>query len=123
MHAEEDKKRQEEIQVRNDADSMIYTSEKTLEELGDKVDKDQKEKIEFLVKELRELVGGDDLAAIKAKTEELTKVVQEVGAKIYQQAQQAQQAQQQEQQGAQGAQGSEQGKDDDTVDADYEVKK
>ncbi|MGZ7067748.1 MAG: molecular chaperone DnaK [Methanobacterium sp.] len=123
MHAEEDKKRQEEIQVRNDADSMIYTSEKTLEELGDKVDKDQKEKIESLVKELRELVGGDDIAAIKAKTEELTKVVQEVGAKIYQQAQQAQQAQQQEQQGAQGAQGSEQGKDDDTVDADYEVKK
>ena len=123
MNAEEDKKRQEEIQIRNDADSMIYTSEKTLEELGDKVDKDQKEKIEALVKELRDLVGGDDLTAIKAKTEELTKVVQEVGAKIYQQAQQAQQAQQQSQQGAQDAQGSGQGKDDDTIDADYEVKK
>lgn len=123
MHAEEDKKRQEEIQVRNDADSMIYTSEKTLEELGDKVDKDQKEKIEALVKELRELVGGDDIAAIKSKTEELTKVVQEVGAKIYQQAQQAQQAQQQAQQDAQGNQGSQTGGDDDTIDADYEVKK
>jgi molecular chaperone DnaK len=123
MHAEEDKKRQEEIQIRNDADSMIYTSEKTLEELGDKVDADQKEKIEALVKELRELVGGDDIAAIKAKTEELTKVVQEVGAKIYQQAQQAQQAQQQAEQGAQDAQGSQQGGDDDTIDADYEVKK
>ncbi len=123
MHAEEDKKRQEEIQVRNDADSMIYTSEKTLEELGDKVDKDQKEKIEALVKELRDLTGGDDIAAIKSKTEELTKVVQEVGAKIYQEAQQAQQAQQQAQQDAQGAQGSQQGGDDDTIDADYEVKK
>lgn len=123
MHAEEDKKRQEEIQVRNDADSMIYTSEKTLEELGDKVDADQKEKIEALIKELRELVGGDDIAAIKAKTEELTKVVQEVGAKIYQQAQQAQQAQQQAEQGAQDAQGSQQANDDDTIDADYEVKK
>jgi molecular chaperone DnaK len=100
MHAEEDKKRQEEIQVRNDADSMIYTSEKTLEELGDKVDAEQKEKIEALVKELRELIGGDDISAIKAKTEELTKVVQEVGAKIYQQAQQAQQAQEQAEQGA-----------------------
>lgn len=123
MHAEEDKERQEEIKVRNDADSMIYTSEKTLEELGDKVDKDQKEKIEALVKELRDLTGGDDLAAIKSKTEELTKVVQEVGAKIYQQAQQAQQAQQQAQQNAEGAQGSQQGGDDDTIDADYEVKK
>ncbi|MEL7670866.1 molecular chaperone DnaK [Methanobacterium sp.] len=123
MHAEEDKKRQEEIQVRNDADSMIYTSEKTLEELGDKVDKNQKEKIEALVKELRDLTGGDDIAAIKSKTEELTKVVQEVGAKIYQEAQQAQQAQQQAQQDAQGAQGNQQGGDDDTIDADYEVKK
>ncbi|MDI6724419.1 MAG: molecular chaperone DnaK [Methanobacterium sp.] len=123
MHAEEDKKRQEEIQIRNEADSMIYTSEKTLEELGDKVDKDQKEKIEALVKELRELVGGDDVAAIKSKTEELTKVVQEVGAKIYQEAQQAQQAQQQAEQNAQGAQGSQQANNDDTIDADYEVKK
>lgn len=133
MHAEEDKKRQEEIQVRNDADSMIYTSEKTLEELGDKVDKDQKEKIESLVKELRDLTGGDDIAAIKSKTEELTKVVQEVGAKIYQEAQQAQQAQQQAGEDAQGDQGSRfknpfKGKDDqdggdDTIDADYEVKK
>lgn len=123
MHAEEDKKRQEEIQIRNEADSMIYTSEKTLEELGDKVDKDQKEKIESLVKELRELVGGDDVAAIKSKTEELTKVVQEVGAKIYQEAQQAQQAQQQAEQNAQGAQGSQQANNDDTIDADYEVKK
>ncbi len=117
MHADDDKKRQEEIQVRNDADSLIYTSEKTLEELGDKVDKEQKEKIENMVKELRELVGGDDIAAIKAKTEELTKVVQEVGAKIYQEAQQAQQQAQQD------AQGNEKGKDDDTIDADYEVKK
>jgi molecular chaperone DnaK len=123
MHAEEDKKRQEEIQVRNDADSMIYTSEKTLEELGEKVDKDQKEKIEALVKELRDLTGGDDISAIKSKTEELTKVVQEVGAKIYQEAQQAQQAQQQAGQDAPGAQESQQGGNDDAVDADYEVKK
>jgi molecular chaperone DnaK len=123
MHAEDDKKKQEEIHVRNDADSMIYTSEKTIEELGDKVDPEQKTKIEGLVKELRELVGGEDIAAIKAKTEELTKVVQEVGAKIYQEAQAAQQAQQQAQQDAQGAQESQKGKDDDTIDADYEVKK
>jgi len=118
MHAEEDKKRQEEVQIRNDADSMIYTSEKTLEELGDKVQADQKTRIEELVKELRELVAGDDLEAIKSKTEELTKVVQEVGAAIYQQAQQAQAEQQQ------GPPGSDtQGPgDEDAVDAEYEKK-
>lgn len=124
MHAEEDKKKQEEIEVRNNADSMIYTSEKTLEELGDKVPGDKKENVEKLVGELRDLVTGDDIAAIKEKTEELTKVVQEIGATIYQQAQQEQAQQQQ----AQGQAGAEQGNpndaaDDDTIDADYEVKK
>ncbi|MBI5679586.1 MAG: molecular chaperone DnaK [Methanobacterium sp.] len=123
MHAEDDQKKQEEIEVRNNADSMIYTSEKTIEELGDKVDQEQKTKIEELVKELRELITGDDIATIKAKTDELTKIVQEVGAKIYQEAQQAQQAQQQSGEGAQDAQGKDSGKDDDTIDADYEVKK
>lgn len=119
MHAEEDKKRQEEVQIRNDADSMIYTSEKTLEELGDKVQADQKTKIEELVKELQELVAGDDLEAIKTKTEELTKVVQEVGAAIYQQAQQAQAQQQQKQGEGTGSHGPE---DEDAVDAEYEKK-
>ncbi|PKL67226.1 MAG: molecular chaperone DnaK [Methanobacteriales archaeon HGW-Methanobacteriales-1] len=122
MHAEEDKKKQEEIEVRNNADSMIYTSEKTLEELGDKVPGDKKENVEKLVGELRELVTGDDVAAIKEKTEELTKIVQEIGAAIYQQAQQEQAQQQQDQAGAeQGNSGND--ADDDTIDADYEVKK
>jgi molecular chaperone DnaK len=120
-HADDDKKKQEEIEIRNNADSMIYTSEKTLEELGDKVKPDQKTKIEELVKELRELIGGDDLALIKSKTEELTKAVQEVGAAIYQQAQQ-EQAQQQAQQEQKGAE-KDSKNGDDTVDADYEVKK
>jgi molecular chaperone DnaK len=120
-HSEEDKKRQEEIEVRNNADSMIYTSEKTLEELGEKVDAEKKSKIESLVKELRELVASDDVGAIKSKTDELTKVVQEVGAAIYQEAQQAQ-AQQEAQGGAEET--TEEKKDDDeTIDADYEVKK
>ena len=121
QHAEEDKKLQQEIEVRNNADSMIYTSEKTLEELGDKVDAEKKSKIEDLVKELRELISGKDLDAIKSKTDELTKVVQEVGAAIYQEAQQAQQAQAQQE--AQEPQ-NDTGKDnDETIDADYEVKK
>ena len=123
QHAEEDKKRQEEIEIRNNADSMIYTSEKTLEELADKVDADKKSKIEDLVKELRELITGQDLDAIKTKTDELTKVVQEIGAAIYQEAQQAQ-AQQEAQGGAQESQSETTEKDnDETIDADYEVKK
>jgi molecular chaperone DnaK len=123
QHAEEDKKRQEEIEIRNNADSMIYTSEKTLEELADKVDADKKSKIEDLIKELRELITGQDLDAIKTKTDELTKVVQEVGAAIYQEAQQAQ-AQQEAQGGAKESESETTGKDnDETIDADYEVKK
>jgi molecular chaperone DnaK len=118
MHAEEDKKKQEEIEVRNNADSMIYTSEKTLEELGDKVPGDKKENVEKLVEELRNLVTGDDIAAIKAKTEELTKVVQEIGATIYQEAQKAQSQAEQSKDPQQ-----ENSENDDAVDADYEVKK
>ena len=123
MHAEEDKKKQEEIEIRNNADSMIHTSEKTLEELGDKVNSDQKSKIEELIKELRDLIGGDDLAAIKTKTEELTKAIQEVGAAIYQQAQQEQaQAQQEAQQNDQGQDNAKDSEGDDTIDAEYKEK-
>jgi molecular chaperone DnaK len=118
LHAEEDKQKQEEIEVRNNADSMIYTSEKTLEELGDKVPGDKKENVEKLVEELRNLVTGEDIAAIKAKTEELTKLIQEIGATIYQEAQKAQSEAEQSQEPQQ-----ENSEDDDAVDADYEVKK
>ena len=122
MHAEEDKKKQEEIEVRNNADSMIYTAEKTTEDLKDKISDDEKSNIEKLVKELRELIPGDDIAAIKDKTEELTKIVQEIGAKIYQEAQAAEQGAAGADQAGQ-AQDQNAGSDDDTIDADYEVKK
>ena len=129
MNAEADAKRQEEIEIRNNADSLIYTSEKTLDELKDQVSEDEKTKVEGLVKELRELIAGDDVDAIKAKSDELSNVVQEIGAKIYQQAQaeaqpqaEAQaQAEAQQQAGADPNAGA-QGQDDDTIDADYEVK-
>ncbi|KZX16704.1 chaperone protein DnaK [Methanobrevibacter cuticularis] len=122
INAEEDKKKQEEIEVRNNADSMIYTAEKSLEELKDKISDDEKSNIEKLVGELRELIPGDDISAIKEKTEELTKIVQEIGAKIYQEAQQAQQNQAGADQGAPN-QNPNSNEDDDTIDADYEVKK
>ena len=119
MNAEADKKRQEEIEIRNNADSLIYTSEKTLDELKDQVSEDEKSKVEGLVAELRELIAGDDVDAIKAKSDELSNVIQEIGAKIYQQAQAEAQAQQQA--GADPNAGAQDG-DDDTIDADYEVK-
>ena len=122
MNAEADAKRQEEIEVRNNADSLIYTSEKTLEELKDQVSEDEKTKVEGLVSELRELIAGDDIDAIKAKSDELSNVVQEIGAKIYQQAQAEAQAQAQQQGGAEGADAGADKGDDDTIDADYEVK-
>ena len=119
MNADADAKRQEEIEVRNNADSLIYTSEKTLDELKDQVSEDEKSQIEELVKELRDLLAGDDIDAIKAKSDELSNVIQEIGAKIYQQAQAEAQAQQQA--GADPNAGA-QNADDDTIDADYEVK-
>ena len=126
MNAEADKKKTEEIEVRNNADSIIYTSEKTLDELGDKVTADEKSSVEEKVAELRELISGDDIAAIKEKTDELTKVVQDIGARIYQEAAAAQQAAQ----GAAGGAGADpnagagpQDDDDGTIDAEFEEKK
>ena len=120
MNAEADAKRQEEIEIRNNADSLIYTSEKTLDELKDQVSEDEKTKVEGLVAELRELIAGDDIDAIKAKSDELSNVIQEIGAKIYQQAQAEAQAQQQA--GADPNAGAQDNGNDDTIDADYEVK-
>ena len=120
MNAEADAKRQEEIEIRNNADSLIYTSEKTLDELKDQVSEDEKTKVEGLVAELRELIAGDDVDAIKAKSDELSNIIQEIGAKIYQQAQAEAQAQQQA--GADPNAGAGDNSNDDTIDADYEVK-
>ena len=122
MNAEADKKKQEEIEVRNNADALIYTSEKTLEEVGDKVSEDEKSNVEKLVGELREIIAGDDIEAIKSKTEELEKVIQEIGAKIYQQAQAEAQAQQAAGQDANAGAQDAPSDDDDTIDADYKVK-
>ena len=119
MNAEADKKKTEEIEIRNNADSIIYTSEKTLDELGDKVTADEKSSVEEKVAELRELISGDDIAAIKEKTDDLSKVVQDIGARIYQQAAAEQQAAQQAQEA--GADNSS-NDDDGTIDAEFEEK-
>jgi len=95
-HAEEDKKKKESIEVRNQADTLIYSTEKIMNEHKDKVDKDVKEKIEKAINELKEAVKTDDTEKIKKKLEEVQKTAQELGAKMYQQAQAEAQKQQQE---------------------------
>ncbi len=112
--ANEDKQRKEEVETRNHADSMVYSTEKTLKELGDKIPSDDKAKVEAEIAAVRSALEGTDSAAIKAASEKLTEVSYEVFGKIYQQAQQEAAAN-----GAQ--QGGAQPNDDNVVDADYEV--
>ena len=119
--ANEDKERKEEVETRNHADSMVYSTEKTLKELGDKLSADDKAKVEAEVKAVQEALKGTDTAAIKAASEKLTEVSYEVFGKIYQQAQQEAAAN-----GGAGfdpnaANGSAQHGDDNVVDAEYEV--
>jgi len=92
--AEEDEKRRKEVEVRNEADSLLYTAEKTKTDLADKIGKEQREKIDKAAAELRETLSGEDVDKIKTKSEELTKVLQEVGTAVYQQAAAAKQAEQ-----------------------------
>ena len=85
-HEEEDKKRKEEVEIRNNADSMIYTTEKTLSELSDKLSKEQKEKIESSLKDAKTAVNENDIEKIKKEIENLQKVLQEAGTSIYEEA-------------------------------------
>ncbi len=110
--AEEDKKRREEAEVRNNADSLIYTAEKTKKDLADKLGKEQVEKIDKAVAELRETLSGKDVEKTKTRNEELAKVLQEVGTAVYQQAA----AERVEQEKREETEGSK----EKVVDADYE---
>jgi molecular chaperone DnaK len=94
QYSEQDKRKREEAEVRNNADNLMYTAEKTKKDLGDKIGQDQKSKIDAAVSALRDALGGSDLDKIKSASDELTKVLQEVGTAVYQQAS-AQQARQQ----------------------------
>ncbi|AFS78835.1 chaperone protein DnaK [Gottschalkia acidurici 9a] len=113
--AEEDKKNKESVEIRNNADSLVYQTEKTLNDLGDKVSEDEKSKVNEKVEALKKALEGTDTDDIKAKTDELTTEFHAISQKLYEQA-----AAQGQEQGAEGA--SEGGvKDDNVVDADYEV--
>lgn len=109
-HAEEDKKQKEEVEVRNQTDSLCYSTEQTLNELGDKVSADVKSKAEAAIADAKKALEGSDVEAIKAAGESLQSVAYELAQVVYADAQQ-------QTDGAAGTQSA----DDDVVDADYEV--
>ncbi len=121
MHADEDKKKRELIDARNMADSMIYTTEKSIKEAGDKADEATKGNINQAIENLKKVMEGDDTEEIKRLTDELTQASHKLAEAMYAQASQ-QQAQAEGTTGAESAAGAE--KDEDVVDADFEeVKK
>ena len=125
-NAEEDKKLRELAETRNQGDALVHSTRKALTEYGDKLDAGEKEKIEAAIKELEDVLKGDDKAAIDAKSEALSAAAQKLGEKMY--------ADMQAQQAAGGAAGAgaeqhahaggdAKGNDDDVVDAEFkEVK-
>ncbi|UFT97826.1 molecular chaperone DnaK [Radiobacillus kanasensis] len=110
-NAEDDKKRREEVELRNEADQLIFSTDKTIKDLGDKVSDEDKEKAETAKEELKKVLEGSDIEEIKQKRDALQEQVQALSVKLYEQAQA-------EAQDAQGEAGEK--KDDDVVDADYE---
>ncbi len=121
--AEQDRLRKEEADLRNNADSLLYTTEKTKKDLGEKIGKEDADRLDKSMAELRQAIAGKDPSAIRTKTEQLGKVLQEVGAAAYQRVSQSQQAQ-----GGPGGQttsqagaSAQQEQSERVVDADYRV--
>ncbi|MCF8093983.1 MAG: molecular chaperone DnaK [Desulfobacteraceae bacterium] len=120
QHAEEDRKRRELVEARNNADSLIYSTEKSLRELGDKVDADTKQRVEEIIGRLRKAMEGEDKEEINKISEELQQASHKLAETMYQQASESggEQTGQGEQAGA--GQSQQAGQDEDVVDADYE---
>jgi molecular chaperone DnaK len=91
-HAEDDRKRKEEAEVRNNADTLVYQTEKLLREQGDKISGEEKEKVEGGLQELKDALGGSDIEAIKRATETLVTASQGFAQRLYEQASQEQAA-------------------------------
>jgi len=114
-HADEDKRKREEVDTRNAGDALVYETEKNLNEFGDKIDSDIKGQLDLAIGRLKEAIKGSDVNEIKSATDALKQVWHQASAKMYQQAEGQGAQQEQPQQTAQqpGA--------DNVVDADYEV--
>ncbi len=117
LHAEEDRKRKEEVEIRNNAEALINASEKTLKDAGDVATEDQKSKVNAAVEDLKKaLEGKEDSEAIKAKTEALQEAVYPISTAMYQKAQEKAQ-----QTASEAGSADAKGPDETVVDADYEV--
>jgi len=111
--ADQDKAKKEEVEVRNSAEQLCYQSEKSITDLGEKLDEAEKTELNDLIEKVKESLKGEDIEAIKTASEELSKKFYEVSSKIYQEAAEAQQA-------AEGAEGGEPNPDE-PIDADGTV--
>ncbi len=129
LHAEEDQKRKELVEAKNNGDSLVYATEKSLKEVGDKVDAETRSKVESGIEKLKKALEGDNLESIKQATEELTQASHKLAEIMYSQASQQQPGGDAGAAGAGAAGGaagggeaggSTGGKDDDVVDADFE---
>ncbi|NGM81843.1 molecular chaperone DnaK [Paenibacillus sp. 7124] len=115
LHAEEDRIRKELVEAKNNADQLVYATDKVIKDLGDKVDASEIEKANQAKDKVKSALETDNLEEIKAATDALNEIVQQLSVKLYEQAAQAQQ-------GAEGAADAGEGaKRDNVVDADYEV--
>jgi molecular chaperone DnaK len=123
VHAEEDKREKEKAEVRNEADTMVYSTEKNIKDLGDKVNAADKSKAEEAIADLRRALEGDDVQAIKDKTEALKQVSYKIAEEVYaKQAASQAGAQQQPGSGPEGQAGGPGGENTKSAeDVDYEV--
>ncbi|MCD5401564.1 molecular chaperone DnaK [candidate division NPL-UPA2 bacterium] len=122
-YAEEDKKRREKAEIRNQADTLVYTTEKSLKDYGDKVNEEEKKKINEALDKVKEALKGDDAEAIKKACEELTKASHKLAEAMYQQAakQQAEAQAKTEKPKEEKKKGGKKGKEEDVIDAEYKV--
>lgn len=116
-HAEEDRKKKEEVELRNRADQLMFTADKTLKDLGDKVEQADKDQVNEAKEKVKKALEGKDLEEIKKASDDLEQKVQQLAVKLYQQ-QAAQQAQTAD---SENATDESKGDKDNVVDAEYEV--
>lgn len=120
-HAEEDKKKKEEADLRNEAEQMVFQTEKSIKDLGDKIDSKEKEEAEGLIKDLKEALEKDDIEDIKTKKEKLSEKAMALATKVYENIQKEQQAQSSSS-NEEASESSKDSKDGDVKDAEYEEK-
>ena len=121
MHADEDKKKQELIEARNQANSLIYTTEKTLKDAGEKISSDVKKEVEAKLEEVNKVKDGNNLDEIKTKTSELSEAIQKIGTELYKQQQQQEEQQKQNKQTG-GEENKEEDKKKNAEEGDYKEK-